>query len=74
MSNYRLYFMNPHNGHIERFLALEAPDDEGAMALASEHIGDHPIELWCAGRKAGRFDALAIAPPPRTSAALASHA
>lgn len=69
MSAYRLYFMHPHTGHIERFRAIEAPDDDGAMALASEHVGDHPLELWCAGRKAGRIDALALVPPCRQSAA-----
>lgn len=65
MSHYRLYFMNPRSGHIESFVALEAPDDQRAMALARAHVGDHPLELWCAGRKAGRLDALDIVPPSR---------
>lgn len=69
MTTYRLYFMHPHTGHIERFRALEALDDQGAMALAGEHVGDHPLELWCAGRKAGRIDALAIGQEPRRNAA-----
>ena len=69
MSNYRLYFINPETGHIERFRALEAADDQGAMAIASEHVGEYPLELWCAGRKAGRIEASNVGPVSRQNAA-----
>lgn len=64
MRYYRLYFMNPRNGHIERFAEFEAPDDEAAEALAAEHEGVQPLELWCLHRKVRRFEpALATVRP-----------
>lgn len=62
MRYYRMYFMHPHSGHIERFAEFEAPDDQTAVALASEHVGDHPLELWCERNKVKRIDAWANAP------------
>ena len=59
MSYYRLYFMHPFSGHIERFAEFEAPDHQAATALAREHVGDHPLELWCGGHKVARIEALA---------------
>lgn len=59
MLYYRLYFMNPDNGHIERFAEFEAPDDESAIALSGEHVGQSPLELWCERRKVGRIAAFA---------------
>ena len=56
---YRLYFMNPISGHIERFADFEAPDDSAALSLAREHIGDNPLELWCGSRKVHRIEAFA---------------
>ena len=64
MFDYRLYFMHPDSGHIERFAEFSAPDDQGAIALAGEHVGDHPLELWNEHRKVRRFDAVAIGPLP----------
>lgn len=69
MSYYRLYFMHPHTGHIERFAEYEAPDDAHALDLASEHIGDHQLELWCQHRKVQRIDAFAAAKAARQDAA-----
>lgn len=57
MLYYRLYFMHPHNGHIERFAEFEAPDDSAALALAREQTGANPLELWCERRKVGRIEA-----------------
>ena len=65
MHHYRLYFMDPHNGHIDRFAEFEAPDDEAARSEASRHIGRNPLELWCHGRKVQRLEACSIAPAPR---------
>ena len=56
MRYYRLYFMNSRNGHIERFAEFEAPTDDAAEALAAEHEGAQPLELWCLHRKVRRFD------------------
>ena len=59
MPYYRLYFMNPRNGHIERFAEFEAPDHEAAAALAAEHEGPQPLELWCRHNKVRRFEPVA---------------
>jgi hypothetical protein len=61
-SSYRLYFMDPDSGHIERFAEFEAPDDQSAIALAGEHIGRNPLELWCERRKVGRINAFDTGP------------
>ena len=59
MSYYRLYFMDPRSGHIDRFAEFEAPDDRQASALAREHVGEYPLELWCERRKVHRIEAAA---------------
>ena len=56
MSYYRLYFLHRFSGHIVRFAEFEAPDDGAALALAAEHEGDQPLELWCEHRKVKRFE------------------
>lgn len=69
MLYYRLYFMHPDSGHIERFVELEAPDDASALSLASEHVGENPLELWNEHRKVRRIEAFATLPVPRREAA-----
>lgn len=59
MFYYRLYFMNARNGHIDRFAEFEAPDHEAAIALAAEHEGAQPLELWCQHTKVRRFEPVA---------------
>lgn len=59
MLYYRLYFMNRYSGHIDRCAEFEAPDDGAALDLASEHIGESPLELWSGRRKVRRIEALA---------------
>lgn len=54
---YRLYFMPPSNGHIERVAELEAPEDVRALGPAREHIGENPLELWNERRKVHRIEA-----------------
>ena len=56
MLYYRLYFMNPRSGHIDRFAEFEAPDHQAAIALAAEHEGAQPLELWCHHNKVRRFE------------------
>ena len=63
VANYRLYFMDPRSGHITAFEALEAADDQAAIAAAERHRGWQPLELWCQGRKVHRFEALASTAP-----------
>ena len=62
MLYYRLYFMHPHSGHIERFADFEAPDDAHALDLAGEHIGQCPLELWNEHRKVQRIAAESMRP------------
>lgn len=62
MLYFRLYFMSPRSGHIERFAEFEASDDIAAIALASEHEGHQPLELWCEHRKVKRFDLVSLPP------------
>ena len=56
MAHYRVYFMNPCNGHIERFLELERGDDESALAFVREQPAGQPMELWCGHRKVARVE------------------
>ena len=69
MAYYRLYFMNPRSGHIDRFESIEAEGDAAAVAAADAHQGRQPMELWCGGRKVARFEAVIPSPPPPKRAA-----
>jgi hypothetical protein len=61
MAHYRLYFLNSRTGKIERFEEFEAQDDDQALVLIEQRIGDQPLELWSGGRKIGQFEtALAL--------------
>lgn len=61
MPHYRLYFLSRRNGSIERFEEFEARDDEAALAVIEQRLGDQPLELWSGGRKIGQFEtALAL--------------
>ena len=61
MPSYRLYHMDPFSGHIERAEELPASDDVAAVHGLRQREADHPRELWRAGRKVARIEAL----PPR---------
>lgn len=54
--HYRLYFMNPINGHIDRAEDLLARDDREAIDTAQPMVANMPIELWCGARKVQRFE------------------
>ena len=62
MSCYCLYSMHPYNGRVAAFTDFDAPDDACAISLARAHEGDHPVELWCEGRKVLRIEAMAQVP------------
>ena len=61
MQYFRLYFLNAA-GSIQRFAEFEAPDDAAAIALAAEHQGQVPLELWCEKRKVRHFPAVSARP------------
>jgi len=56
MAHYRLYFMNPLSGHIDRAVDLDARDDSDAARQCVMRTAKRPLELWCAGRKVRRFE------------------
>lgn len=68
MAYYRLYFMHPLSGHIERFHELEAASDEDAIRLIEAKAGREPLELWCGTRKVHRIEAAQSAPPTSNAA------
>ena len=57
MPYYRLYFMNPSSGHIDRSENLVARDNFEAIETAGGFRGRQPMELWCEGHKVQRFEA-----------------
>jgi hypothetical protein len=56
MPHYRLYFLDPYSGHIERAEDLHAADDVGAIHRIQLRGSPEPMELWCGARKVSRFD------------------
>ena len=57
MPDYRLYRMNPHNGHIDDVEEFHSGDDVEAILLVQNRPRAAPVELWCGGRKVVRLDA-----------------
>ncbi len=53
--HYRLYYMSPQTGHIERYDEFEAPDDGQATRMAEAQLGKQPLELWSGHRKLRRY-------------------
>lgn len=72
MLYYRLYFMHPLTGGIQRFADFEASDDGHALELArehaGEHAGEHPLELWNEHRKVELIEALSAPVAPAAEA------
>jgi hypothetical protein len=67
---YRLYLLNPHNGHIDSAEDFHTADDVEAICLVNYRQDSVPTELWCGGRKVARFDAwpeMATTVNPRSS-------
>ena len=61
MAYYRLYFIDPRNGHIAACEEIAADGDAEACAAAERHRGWQPLELWCGGNKVRSFEAEAAA-------------
>lgn len=57
MPGYRLYSMDPHNGHIDGVEEFHSGDDVEAILLVQNRRRETPAELWCGGRKVLRLDA-----------------
>ncbi len=55
MINYRLYFMTCTGNHIDRFEAIEAHSDAGAIEAAKLYRGSYPLELWERDRQVRAF-------------------
>jgi hypothetical protein len=56
--NYKLYFLDREDGHIDRVLDLDSADDERAVRAAVPLADGHPMELWQRSRKVQRFGTL----------------
>ena len=57
MIRYRLCFINPRTGQVDRERDIEAHDDVDAVHSARD--SDHrPLELWCGKRKVKSFPVL----------------
>ena len=54
---YRLYFLDPHNGHIDGVENFHSSDDVEAVCLVAQREALVPMELWRGDRKISRFDA-----------------
>ena len=68
---YRLYFMSPRSGHIDRAENIHAESDGQAIESARPFAGEQPLELWQDNRKVYRFETKAtemvsVAPPSRS--------
>jgi hypothetical protein len=63
MPIYRLYLLDPRNGHIDGYEDISSADDVGAICLVNDRALSVPAELWLGSRKVVRFDA-----PPRSAA------
>ena len=56
MPIYRLYLLDPHNGHIDGYEDISSADDVGAICLVNDRALSVPAELWLGSRKVVRFD------------------
>jgi hypothetical protein len=54
VADYRAYIID-HEGHINRAVELECPDDEAAEKAAKQLVNGHDVELWQRERKVATF-------------------
>ena len=50
MSDYRAYIVGS-DGHFKTFEAIDAADDEQAIATAQQFVDGHNVEVWQLDRK-----------------------
>lgn len=60
LSYYRLYFLDPDSGRIDRFEEFNADDDATAVARAEQWLDEVPLELWSGARKVVRLDPIPV--------------
>ena len=58
MRYYRLYFFDPHSGHIDHFREFESEEDSAALAIAERWGVGQVMELWNRERRLKRWDSL----------------
>lgn len=58
MPAYRLYYLNPKGG-IRRAVELACDTDEDAIAMVTQHVDGHAMELWDRDRVVRTFPATA---------------
>lgn len=58
MPNYRLYRLHPFTGHFIGVEEIYAADDVSAIHQIQQRAYCNTVELWHAGRKITRIDAL----------------
>lgn len=56
MLYFRLYYFDPHSGHIDHFREFEAEDDASALAIAEAWANGCCMELWNRDRRLKRWD------------------
>jgi hypothetical protein len=54
MPDYRVYIIG-QDGHFQKAIPLDCPDDSTAIQSAKRLIDGHDIELWQRDRKIARF-------------------
>lgn len=70
MTCYRLYYLDPFSGHIDRLEEIEAADEAEAIALASALPREVAVELWHESHKLLRLERPAnVSAPGKSSRA-----
>ena len=73
MSYYRLYFLDPQSGHIDRFEEYDARDDGQAITRAEDRLDEVPLELWSGARKVAHLHPVRLPLDHETQWAAAGH-
>lgn len=58
MPNYRLYRLDPNNGHFIGVEEIRAADDPSAIHEIEQRAYGNSVELWDGGRKVTQIDAV----------------
>ena len=73
MSYYRLYFLDPDSGHIDRFEEYDAGDDGEAITRAEDRLDKVPLELWSGPRKVAQLRPVRLSQNHVSQLAAAGH-